>query len=607
MSKPRTSTRLAYAPGEKILPPPEFPVQWTDPAQAGHLWALDRVHFGEPLPPLITAVWQDYIAPAFNQIADNYHLPIRLAFMTCNGYLYSSYPPVSLPPAIILKGLNVLERVWPRLASAIQFSAVSKISRRYLKQVEPIIADLDGHWQHDWRPALQQHLSFWENFDLDTAPRPVLLDHLEESLERIRQVWDIHFQLFVPAYLALHLFEELYREIFIHEDVFAVYRLLGAIDNSFLQAEQALWQLSRQVRTLPVVCQIVADQPVDKIEGALVQLPEGQIFLAKWQAYLRKYGRRGQVTDGLSDISWIEDPTPAWQNLRQMLHQPDRDLNAELQAQIAERDMWISQTRQRLQSHSPATRARFETLLKAAQTAVYLHEEHNFWIDQQAMFQLRQVFLAMGRCLVAESLLETPDDIFFLGPDEVREAAISAPSQKLSDTIRTRRAALAAARQITPPPALGTMSLLTPMADPLYSAFTKVLGSLAPAVPTSQTAPEILYGQAASPGTARGPARIIHDLAASGRLQPGDILIARTTLPPWTPLFAVAAAVVTETGGILSHAAIISREAGIPAVVGVTGAVNAVQDGQFVEVDGHKGVVQLHPITHTIVAAVGVS
>ena len=83
------------------------------------------------------------------------------------------------------------------------------------------------------------------------------------------------------------------------------------------------------------------------------------------------------------------------------------------------------------------------------------------------------------------------------------------------------------------------------------------------------------------------------DLKESNRLRKGDILVARTTMPPWTPLFAIASAIVVETGGILSHAAVTAREYGIPAVLGVNGATRHIRDGQLLEVDGNKGTVRL--------------
>ena len=86
---------------------------------------------------------------------------------------------------------------------------------------------------------------------------------------------------------------------------------------------------------------------------------------------------------------------------------------------------------------------------------------------------------------------------------------------------------------------------------------------------------------------------MIRSLAEAGRLRPGDVLVAETTAPPWTPLFATAVAIVTDTGGVLSHCAVVAREYGIPAVVGTGSATSVIQEGQLVEVDGDAGIVRL--------------
>lgn len=100
-----------------------------------------------------------------------------------------------------------------------------------------------------------------------------------------------------------------------------------------------------------------------------------------------------------------------------------------------------------------------------------------------------------------------------------------------------------------------------------------------------------LNGTAASAGTAQGAARIIHGPDDFGRFQLGDVLVCRTTDPAWTPLFGMAAAVVTESGGMLSHAAIVAREFGIPAVVGVRDAMTLLADGTSVTINGSLGTV----------------
>ncbi|SEJ17139.1 pyruvate, water dikinase [Arthrobacter sp. yr096] len=103
----------------------------------------------------------------------------------------------------------------------------------------------------------------------------------------------------------------------------------------------------------------------------------------------------------------------------------------------------------------------------------------------------------------------------------------------------------------------------------------------------------VLTGTAASAGTTHGPARPIHGPDDFGRFQSGDVLVCRTTDPAWTPLFGMASAVITETGGTLSHAAIVAREFGIPAVLGVRDALVLLANGQPVAVDGARGTVTL--------------
>ncbi len=103
----------------------------------------------------------------------------------------------------------------------------------------------------------------------------------------------------------------------------------------------------------------------------------------------------------------------------------------------------------------------------------------------------------------------------------------------------------------------------------------------------------VLKGNGGSAGVARGPARILRHLGEVERLRPGNVLVARTTMPPWTPLVGVASALVVEVGGVLSHPAVTAREYRLPAVLNVREATTRIRDGQMVEVDGTRGLVRL--------------
>ncbi len=113
-----------------------------------------------------------------------------------------------------------------------------------------------------------------------------------------------------------------------------------------------------------------------------------------------------------------------------------------------------------------------------------------------------------------------------------------------------------------------------------------------PAAPDPQH-PELISGTPGAPGKVTGTARVITRLSDAGRLSHGEILVTPTTSPPWTPLFITAGAIVTDTGGALSHCAIVAREYGIPATVGTRMATAVIQDGQQIEVDGDAGTVRI--------------
>ncbi|MEQ4305607.1 PEP/pyruvate-binding domain-containing protein [Plantactinospora sp. B6F1] len=165
-------------------------------------------------------------------------------------------------------------------------------------------------------------------------------------------------------------------------------------------------------------------------------------------------------------------------------------------------------------------------------------------------------------------------------------------AQDIEWAIADGRIWLLQARPVTAaPPSAAPPSAAPPSAARPTAAPWTAAPSSAPSGRTAEGT--ALTGTPGSPGVAVGPARVVHGPGDFGRVRPGDVLVCRTTDPAWTPLFGVVAAVVTETGGLLSHAAIVAREQGLPAVLAVPGAMTALPDGAAVEVDGSGGRVGL--------------
>ena len=263
---------------------------------------------------------------------------------------------------------------------------------------------------------------------------------------------------------------------------------------------------------------------------------------------------------------------------------------------VNEREELLAQTRKRLVGYPQDIINRFESTLKNAQIANTISEDHAFWIDNALMYYLREIFLEFGRRFSDKGVMDNADDVWNLKPDELFETAQQFPRIDRHQLIAERRAVVEHFSSVSPPAALGSRSA-GPRPDSksgrAVSRFMGVHASRATSAPLDD--PNTIPGQAASSGVARGPACVCHSLSEAAKLKSGDILVAETTLPAWTHLFAIANAVVTDVGGILSHCAVVAREYGIPAVVDTGVASSSIKDGQLIEVDGNAGVVRIIP------------
>jgi pyruvate,water dikinase len=391
---------------------------------------------------------------------------------------------------------------------------------------------------------------------------------------------------------------DLYQELFPAASALEPYQLLEAFDNKTLETDHALWCLGRQALAVPEVAALLQAQPAAAITPALEALasssPAACSFLEAWHAFLQEYGRRDYTLHELADPSWLEDPTPALSNLQTYLTQPERDPQADLAARAAARERLVADARERLRGYPRPVVERFEFLLKAAQEANLLAEDHNFWIDGRSLYCVRRVLLEWGRRLTEVAAIEQQGDVFYLTLDELRElgrkmARGQRPGHRRR-LVAARQAEMTYFRTIQPPPALGTPPSGPPPPDtPIGRAMGRFFGE----PPRQEGDPRIIRGHAGSPGVVRGPAKVISTLAEAARLRQGDVLVTTTTAPAWTPLFATVAAIVTDAGGPLGHCAVVAREYGLPAVVATGVATTCIQDGQLLEVDGAAGVVRI--------------
>ena len=229
---------------------------------------------------------------------------------------------------------------------------------------------------------------------------------------------------------------------------------------------------------------------------------------------------------------------------------------------------------------SPKRLAAFKTLLAETQRLVPIREEQTRELTL-AWPVMRRAVVRIGEALVERRAIDKADDVFFLTRAEAL-AGIAGEALPLSVDVAGRRAIREEQAKLVPPNFVGNVSRFM---RSMPGAFARMIGA-------KRSERAIVSGSPASPGRVAGAVRVIRGPDEFDQLEPGEILVAPLTAPAWTPLFTRAAAVVTDVGSAASHASIIAREYGIPAVVGCTDATARLRTGMRVTVDGNTGNVE---------------
>ena len=508
-----------------------FEVTWHNSEDANSIWAIDRIHFASPLAPLGEDFYEVIVGVAWGT---------RTAF--ANGYLFmKDFAPPRTPDEVKEMGAK---RIW---------------EEKYFPLVKQICTGVRSR-----------------NYDAMTAAElaRMLPDVFNEVAEAFRYPTVIASNFMMPAILMAAFCD---RELGEDGPVLAA-TLLQGFANETAAAGTGLGDLATFAAKHPGLAGALRDGDFGHLESH----EGGREFLDRLGRYLDLYGWRADEWCMFHLPTWAEDPTTPLQLIARYLADPQHSpetaharagqMRLEAQGKIAER-------------LAPGKRDEFQALLNAALEHVPISEERALW-QLIAIGSARVPLLALGRKLRDAGVIDSPDDVFFLRLSEL-EALASHPAP-MQHAVNQRKQDLERFEKLEPPMSIGAPFVVADRPGPSQLIHHYFFGNVP--VPSTDT---VIKGQAASQGVVTGKARVVHGLHEAGRLQQGEILVCKTTAAPWTPLFAVAAAVVTETGGILSHSAICAREYAIPCVVGTQVATSRIPDGAVITVDGSKGTVTI--------------
>ncbi|MEV1331311.1 PEP/pyruvate-binding domain-containing protein [Micromonospora costi] len=349
-------------------------------------------------------------------------------------------------------------------------------------------------------------------------------------------------------------------------------RVLGGMPhNVTIEMDLALWRVAERARAhADLLLTTPPDELADRYRRGV--LPD--IGLA---AFLDRYGHRAVAEVDLGVPRWDEDPAPVFAMIANYLRvtDPEQAPDRRFARAAATAEATLADVVTRARRRRPVRGRLAGFLLRRARSLAGLREAGKF-AGLYRLRAMRRELLLVGAELADGGLLAQPDDIMFLTLDEATEAVRQGVDHR--PTVGARRAVhRRELRRRTVP-----VALLSDGTD------------LEAVLPAPAGTAGALRGVGAAAGVATGPARVVHD-PATAHLEPGEILVAPTTDPGWTPLFLTAAGLVTETGAVMAHGPTVAREYGIPAVICVPDATRLIRTGDVVTVDAAAGTVTVTP------------
>jgi phosphohistidine swiveling domain-containing protein len=529
----------------------EFPVEWTDPSEADLEWAWDDMHFPRALTTLSGDYMTEVLVEGMNYRYERAQLPVHSYCRAFNGYIY------------IADKLSIPEDRLPAIRST------SKEKRQQSAR------ELRDYWDNKVLPSLRASYEWMRDAPIETASLPDVADAWKRMWREAQHIWGLHFMVVAGTYQSLDDLSDVYEALIEGAQASDVLVLMQGLSADLQSVQRDLYLLVEHARNnSAVAASIRSEKPLEdmgSVEG-------GAEFSRLLHAFLDEHGHLGQPFEDLAFSSWGDEPSLIIAEIRKRLDQPGQDPEIQRRGLRSQADARELEIRERLAGR-PEDLKRFEAALALAQDVGPLAEDHNYWMDRMVQTHVHRFAMRVGGRLVEANVVAEAGDVFHLHVQEV-EDALRVPHD-MRATVSERKTDLAKWQAMKPPQHLGKPP--SPPTGP--DRFSPI--------PEAQSDANILKGIGACAGVGRGPARVVCTPEDFERVQPGDVLVSPASNPSWVPLFSIIAGLVTNTGGVLAHAAVTAREFSVPAVVGTGTATTVIKDGQMLEVDGAAGIVRI--------------
>ena len=574
------------AAGEEVLGSfygsDEFPIEWLE-GERELLWIFDDLHCPNPVSPLFFDIGGWWLT--CDHMFRRFGTPFASDWVMkeINGYAYMA--AVGADPDLRAEATEYEARYVPRVPRDAGYAG--RIGP-YLGAVLPHYAlNFLDWWRERLRPEIERNFAYLDGYDMDAAGLVELAVLLEDAIDIHDRHWKIHWMLNFAQFSATMALNGTIQEVKGDVDPDLPGRLQSSVDDRNWDSIEALWRMKEEIKgDAELNAAFHAGESAAGVLAALEGSERGRRFVAeRLRPYQEEFGNKAIWSHEFVYPTWRESPAPILEAVRGYL-ETDYDYAAALAAVKADLESAIRE----LMDGVPAGegRDRLQAALDLSLRMNPLTPDHHFFIDQGTNARVRLVLVAIGRKLVHAGVLDDPEDVMFLRYNELRALVGSGEAFDARAAASARRDQREAAFAIRPPDWVGTATE-SQLAFPYYTlwGFPEKFHRKPP-----ETL-DRLTGLAASPGIAEGTARLVSSLEEFDQVKEGEILVCRMTNPAWVVLFTKIGGLVTDAGGVAAHPAVVSREFGIPAVVGTSTATERIATGDRVRVNGSTGVVEI--------------
>ena len=562
-------------------------------------WFYDGLHYPEPLYPFDT-IWDEAWYLALSQFSHRiFSIPpvMGVDHRMKNGYVYISPVPVTDPEVVGGRVADFMER------AGHYYQNWDELEASWVEKMKNIIAELEAV-DISPLPDLEDISIVTEGVGESSGYQ--LLKNYDTAIDLGIRCWQYHFEFLNLGYAAYVTFMGHCQKLWPDIPLQRVTQMISGIDVIMYRPDEELRKLARKAVDFEIIDTLRSSTSFSEVKSSLEKMDTGKQWLKEFEEARYPWFNISTGTGWFhQDRSWNDDLDIPLGSICTYAEKilAGNSIERPIEAVRKERDRITSEYRGLIDNDEDL--AAFDQLLATAKTVFPYVENHLFYVEHWFHSVFWNKIRDVGSIMKEHEFINDVEDIWLLKRGEIKDALwdlVTAWATGVKPRgpktwpkeIEWRKGVMEKFKKWSPPPALGVPPevIQEPFTVVLWGVTNESLANWA-SIEGSDGDISVIKGFAASPGVVEGPARVCRTVKEVSELEEGEILVAPTTSPSWAPAFVKIKACVTDVGGVMSHAAIVCREYGLPAIVGTGSATKIIKSGQMIRVNGSTGEIDL--------------